>query len=76
MIDPNVKKKREFTIYITALIVILPFVFLYLKYADKEPESLAQNFTISRPETPAKKKRVKPRLKFRKIPTNLPTTTT
>ena len=55
MIDPNVKKKREFTIYITALIVILPFVFLYLKYADKEPESLAQNFTISRPETPAKK---------------------
>ena len=55
MIDPNVKKKREFTIYLTALIVILPFVFLYLKYADKEPESLAQNFTISRPETPAKK---------------------
>ena len=55
MIDPNVKKKREFTIYFTALIVILPFVFLYLKYADKEPESLAQNFTISRPETPAKK---------------------
>ena len=55
MIDPNVKKKREFTIYLTVLIVILPFVFLYLKYADKEPESLAQNFTISRPETPAKK---------------------
>lgn len=55
MIDPNVKKKRQFTIYLTVLIVILPFVFLYLKYADKEPESLAQNFTISRPETPAKK---------------------
>lgn len=55
MIDPNIKKKREFTIYLTVLIVILPFVFLYLKYADKEPESLAQNFTISRPETPAKK---------------------
>jgi len=55
MIDPNVKKKREFTIYLTVLIVILPFVFLYLKYADKEPESLAQNFTISHPETPAKK---------------------
>ena len=55
MIDPNVKKKREFIIYLTALIVILPFVFLYLKYADKGPESLAQNFTISRPETPAKK---------------------
>lgn len=75
MIDPNVKKKRQFTIYLTVLIVILPFVFLYLKYADKEPESLAQNFTISRPETPAKR-RVKPRLKFRKIPTNLPTMTT
>lgn len=55
MIDPNVKKKRQFTIYLTVLIVILPFVFLYLKYADKEPENLAQNFTISRPETPAKK---------------------
>ena len=55
MIDPNVKKKREFTIYLTVLIVILPFVFLYLKYADKGPESLARNFTISRPETPAKK---------------------
>lgn len=54
MIDPNVKKKREFIIYLTALIVILPFVFLYLKYADKEHESLAQNFTISRPETPTK----------------------
>ena len=54
MIDPNVKKKREFTIYLTVLIVILPFVFLYLKYADKGPESLAQNFTISRPETPTK----------------------
>ena len=55
MIDPNVKKKRQFTIYLTVLIVILPFVFLYLKYADKEPESLAQNFTISHHETPAKK---------------------
>ena len=55
MIDPNIKKKRQFTIYLTVLIVILPFVFLYLKYADKEPENLAQNFTISRPETPAKK---------------------
>ena len=55
MIDPNVKKKRQFTIYLTVLIVILPFVFLYLKYADKEPESLAQNFTISHPETPEKK---------------------
>ena len=44
MIDPNVKKKRQFTIYLTVLIVILPFVFLYLKYADKEPENLAQNF--------------------------------
>jgi len=55
MIDPNVKKKRQFTIYLTVLIVILPFVFLYLKYADKEPENLAQNFTISHPETPAKK---------------------
>ena len=54
MIDPNIKKKREFIIYLTVLIVILPFVFLYLKYADKEPESLAQNFTISRPETPTK----------------------
>ena len=54
MIDPNIKKKRQFTIYLTVLIVILPFVFLYLKYADKEPESLAQNFTISRPETPTK----------------------
>jgi len=75
MIDPNVKKKREFTIYFTALIVILPFVFLYLKYADKEPESLVQNFTISRPETP-EKRRVKSRLKFRKIPTNLPAMTT
>lgn len=50
MIDPNVKKKRQFTIYLTVLIVILPFVFLYLKYADKEPESLAQNLTVTRPQ--------------------------
>ena len=55
MIDPNIKKKRQFAIYLTVLIIVLPFVFLYLKYADKEPESLAQNFTISCPETPAKK---------------------
>ncbi|MFC2428063.1 MAG: LVIVD repeat-containing protein [Campylobacter sp.] len=58
MIDPNVKKKREFTIYFTALIVILPFVFLYLKYADKEPESLAQNFTVARPQTPVQKAQI------------------
>lgn len=50
MIDPNIKKKREFTIYFTALIVILPFVFLYLKYSSKELESLAQNITVARPQ--------------------------
>ena len=54
MIDPNIKKKRQFTIYLTVLIVILPFVFLYLKYADKGPKSLAQNITVTRPQTQTK----------------------
>ena len=58
MIDPNIKKKRQFTIYLTVLIVILPFVFLYLKYADKEPESLTQNFTVARPQTPVQKAQI------------------
>ena len=50
MIDPNIKKKRQFAIYLTILIIVLPFVFLYLKYADKEPESLARNLTVTRPQ--------------------------
>ena len=58
MIDPNIKKKRQFAIYLTVLIVVLPFVFLYLKYADKEPEGLAQNFTVARPQTPVQKAQI------------------
>ena len=49
MIDPNAKRKRQFTICFAILVVILPLAFLCMKYIDKEPDDLKQSFTIDQP---------------------------
>ncbi|WP_298052751.1 hypothetical protein [uncultured Campylobacter sp.] len=46
MIDPNAKRKRQFTICFAILMVILPLAFLCMKYIDKEPDDLKQSSTI------------------------------
>ena len=49
MIDPNAKRKRQFTICFAILMVILPLAFLCMKYIDKEPDDLKQSSTIDQP---------------------------
>lgn len=49
MIDPNAKRKRQFTICFAILMVILPLAFLCMKYIDKEPDDLKQNSSIDQP---------------------------
>ena len=49
MIDPNAKRKRQFTICFAILMVILPLAFLCMKYIDKEPNDLKQNSPIDQP---------------------------
>ncbi|WP_297961309.1 hypothetical protein [uncultured Campylobacter sp.] len=49
MIDPNAKRKRQFTICFAILMVILPLAFLCMKYIDKEPDDLKQNSPIDQP---------------------------
>ena len=49
MTDPNVKRKRQFTICFAVLMVILPLAFLCMKYVDKEPDDLKQSSAIDQP---------------------------
>ena len=49
MIDPNAKRKRQFTKCFAILMVILPLAFLCIKYIDKEPDDLKQSSPIDQP---------------------------